>query len=666
MAMHTPALDKTRPADSLATRSRALTAWLLFAGFFGLLCAHAWQYYPFIADDALVTLRYAERLLRGEGLTWTAGRPVEGYSNLLWLLLTAALGRLGLDLIDAVRLLGLMCMAAVLWALARNAQDRLPLLAALLFFTAAAPVAVWTVGGLEQPLYIALLAFAIPLTTRLIDDQAPRPGVILRLSLLLGAMCITRPDGPLFTAAAVFAVYAGRWLSAKPMLALREMALLLALPCLFYGGQTGFRLWYYGEWVANTALVKIAPSWHHFQGGLKYLMGGMAALAPLSWLAVLLAVLLAWGRPTVGLPLVAMGGLWAGYLVFIGGDVFRVYRHILPLVVVFAFAISGGLQWLTEGLQARLQRSRAKAQAKTMATAVAAVAMLALFIPYLHTQAGFLAKGYHHTWVWDGRITALLLKQAFGERQPLMAIGAAGGMAYWSELPVIDTHGLNDYHIPRIRPPDLGQGWIGHEFGDADYVLSRKPDLMVWHTGRLKNPYRTGRQLEQREAFHRLYTVVRVRGVEEPRRRPRTAAPLRRLFTALRGERQARPPRAHHALIRVRKYDSKLGVTISDSQIHIPAYLFNEYAHTVAYLDPAGKLVIAVSAAQPAAVSIDTALLAGQQAGADTENWQATVLPPSAALAARISRQGGNLSIELTSPTATVAEVTAVTLHPLD
>ena len=72
-----------------------------------VLAAHAYQYLPFIADDALISLRYSERLTDGQGLTWNDGERVEGYSNLLWVLLCAALGWLGLDMITAVRALGL-------------------------------------------------------------------------------------------------------------------------------------------------------------------------------------------------------------------------------------------------------------------------------------------------------------------------------------------------------------------------------------------------------------------------------------------------------------------------------------------------------------------------------------------------------------------------------
>lgn len=54
-----------------------------------VLVAHALCYYPFFADDGLISLRYSLRLAEGLGLTWTDGVPVEGYSNPLWVLLCA-------------------------------------------------------------------------------------------------------------------------------------------------------------------------------------------------------------------------------------------------------------------------------------------------------------------------------------------------------------------------------------------------------------------------------------------------------------------------------------------------------------------------------------------------------------------------------------------------
>src|SRR4051812_46368142 len=108
--------SSTVPAgqEKTAAGEGAWRVWLISATFVAILVAHASRYMPFLSDDALISFRYSERLLDGRGLTWTDGRPVEGYSNLLWVLLTTGLGALGVDLIDAARLLGIVAMASVI------------------------------------------------------------------------------------------------------------------------------------------------------------------------------------------------------------------------------------------------------------------------------------------------------------------------------------------------------------------------------------------------------------------------------------------------------------------------------------------------------------------------------------------------------------------------
>jgi arabinofuranosyltransferase len=51
----------------------------------------------FVQDDAFVTLRYAQNLAEGAGLTWNPGERVEGYTNFLWALLLVVAFRLGID-----------------------------------------------------------------------------------------------------------------------------------------------------------------------------------------------------------------------------------------------------------------------------------------------------------------------------------------------------------------------------------------------------------------------------------------------------------------------------------------------------------------------------------------------------------------------------------------
>ena len=123
-----------------------------------LLLINAFTYMPFISDDTLISLRYAERFLAGDGLSWNDGHPVEGYSNLAWVLMVAALGYVGVDLIDAVRLLGILCMLTVLvanaalWRHRLSDDQRVILVVAQCAFALHGGIAIWSIGGLETTL----------------------------------------------------------------------------------------------------------------------------------------------------------------------------------------------------------------------------------------------------------------------------------------------------------------------------------------------------------------------------------------------------------------------------------------------------------------------------------------------------------------------------------
>ena len=94
--------------ESTQQTDRRRTLWVAAAALPALcvfLVQVGWTY-PFFSDDSFISLRYAERLLEGQGLTWTDGERVEGYSNLLWVLLVALFGACGVELVTAARALG--------------------------------------------------------------------------------------------------------------------------------------------------------------------------------------------------------------------------------------------------------------------------------------------------------------------------------------------------------------------------------------------------------------------------------------------------------------------------------------------------------------------------------------------------------------------------------
>ena len=388
--------------------------------FVTILLVHASCYMPFIIDDALISLRYAERFLEGKGLTWTDGQPVEGYSNLLWLLANALLGFLGVDLISACRILGCGCMAAVIVAVVmyysrRPHSDRLGLAVGLLFFSCAGPIAVWSIAGLEQPLIAAALAGAILCYWSAIEGQCRNRRWGVLLGTFLGMLCLTRPDGPLFTAALAAAFVFGaslkyhRW--SWPFL----LSFVL-IPVACCAGQLAFRLAYYHDWLPNPAYAKVAPSWHHVEFGWEYVRKAHKSLLPLSLIAIvcLLVGLANRSSRSRSIPLAFMLSAWIGYLVFVGGDVFPAHRHFVPVIVILMFALIDGIPILGQMIAAELTAPRISLW----------IGMVLLFGFFVAGQFGDLDNHLAMTGYveWDGRLFGLDLKQAFFEKQPLLAV----------------------------------------------------------------------------------------------------------------------------------------------------------------------------------------------------------------------------------------------------
>jgi len=541
---------------------------------FGLLALHSYYYLPFIADDALISLRYARRLIEGHGLTWTDGKPVEGYSNLLWVLLTAGIGRLGIDLVVGVRILGFaaagLLFGAVVYAYRATTVGRsLPMIVALLTLATASPIAIWTIGGLEAILVAALLSWAMvlcyPLFTR---DDAPRR-YPLAASVFLGLLCITRPDGALYTAAVVLALLLVKGIR-RPTF--RTGLLLGVMPAAFYLGQLAFRLAYYGEWIPNTARVKISPSWEHLLRGGEYVLRGFFTMGPVFLSAVLLAVLLLVqrrDRPARAriVLLVVPFAAWSVYLVAISGDTFPGWRHLVPLVALMALILGEGTRWL-------MRRGGARVPAAVVVCVLAVIFGASCYLQNTDTRN---RKALTERWEWNGQVVGLMLKKGFGPQQPLLAVTACGCLPYWSELPALDMLGLNDYYLPRHKPKDFGQGELAHELGDGQYVLDRRPDLIIFAGphGLEKAYFLSGRQMQEKPEFYQQYTLTTFEG---------------------------RQPYPFRSRIWLRRESEKIGIQRSNDRIVVPGYLLNAHPETVAYLDESGEFVVSVSPETPAGI----------------------------------------------------------------
>jgi len=465
------------------------------------------QAWPYVVDDAFISLRYADRLLHGDGLTWTDGEAVEGYSNLLWVLLTAALGALGMDLVTAVRVLGVACTIGTFALLLRGTllPQSLPARLAVCTFAALTATSLWAVGGLEPPLMMLLLAAAMSFLheglTR--DDDGWRRS-LLACGGALALVCWTRPDGPLWAALAGGVAWlvtpqgagaraAGRW---------RRMA-CIAIPAIAAVLlQLGFRLVYYDDWMPNTGRAKLAGSADARAVGWQYATSAASRMGALLLPAALGVLAFFKARRRATLLFATVGALaWWAYIVQQGGDAFPHGRLLTPALVPLTVLAAHGFDLIAANNR----------HTRLLATVLAIGSVV--YARYDAERENHDPRLEISNWAWSAHACGLWLGEAFGERQPLMAVETAGAMPYASRLPGLDMYGLCDRTIARTPLDDSLPFIAGHTRMNAPYVLSREPDLIMFG-GPPGLPYPTTssisstRQLEATPEFLRDYRLL--------------------------------------------------------------------------------------------------------------------------------------------------------------
>jgi hypothetical protein len=462
-----------------------------------LLLAHAASY-DFFCDDAFIPLRYAENLAAHGAPVYNLGERVEGYTSFLWMALAAVGAALGQGLTRFVQGLGALSGVGLLsatWLLWARLCPRAPFGGAIvvLAVAASAPVAAWTLGGLETPLFAALVTLGLvagaELSSRAFPDIGWRPPrFALGLGLLLFLTTLTRPEGALL-ALLVFVVALAfqRGRPAGQRAALWFAASYGALLVAF----VAWRWWYYGYPLPNTYYLKSSgdPALLRERGlgyvGLAATELGVAFVAALG-----LALFVPSGSAEVedlerrrsravawlGRALIA---LFVPYVISVGGDFLDLYRFFVPLLpIAFALVVSAGYTLL---------RPSARPRAVRCAAALGAVALLGAFAAgqlRLRETALKVAEPerarigveplgwtrlYALKWAAIGRWIA-----SVSAPDDWLAVGAAGAMPYHARVNNLDTFGLCDAYVAHEAP--IVGNRPGHQrFAPLPYILSKSP-----------------------------------------------------------------------------------------------------------------------------------------------------------------------------------------------
>jgi arabinofuranosyltransferase len=227
----------------------------------------------FYHDDAYITLRYARNLINGFGPVWNPGEQVQGYTNFLQLMLVSLLGRLGVDLVSASRiiggaaLIGLVAVLLVLGASASNDRRRPLWHVPMILVMTSAPLIVWSLGGLEGPLFSFLVAAGCLLFLKA-GDSPDGSRAYAASGACLGLSFLARPDGIVFIAISAFWLLVMRRNKPGTLRNVVPFATAVALVTLPY---LIWQVLYYGDLVPNTFYTKTGSlSWARLSSGFRY------------------------------------------------------------------------------------------------------------------------------------------------------------------------------------------------------------------------------------------------------------------------------------------------------------------------------------------------------------------------------------------------------------
>jgi hypothetical protein len=405
---------------------------------------HAW-----LEDDAMVSMQYARHLAGGQGLVWTPGERVEGFSNPLWTLGMAAILATGLPRALAcapVLLLDIALGLAAVPAVARLARalGAPPLAAA--FAAAGFGLSfelVWAAAsGMETVAMACLGAWALADLAEARAAQAEPP---LRAFVFAAALGLLRFDG-LLPAALILSLSWG-----LPSRRGRVFDVLLVLVPLAL--WQAFRLAYYGAWVPNTLALKSGAWPGRWSAGWDYVRrldweSRLALWAALSALAL---------RPL---------RLWAfcllaalAYAASTGGDFYPGTRYVAwawPLMWALAAASLGACL---------------SVRAAALGMALAALFSYQAFWAFPGLMQGGWVEARQRVEIAE----AMDKRVAPGES---VAAAWAGSFFYFSTVAGVDLLGKCDPVVAR-SVPDAGLGPSAHNKLDLAESLGRRRPAWV-------------------------------------------------------------------------------------------------------------------------------------------------------------------------------------------
>ncbi len=412
-----------------------------------LLALQLFAFQHYVVDDAYITFRYAKNALATGHVTWNPGeRPVEGYSNFLWLVLSYGALRVGADPLLVSKVVSALMLVASAFVVrrlaARAGAGVLGARFAVLVFLALPAFAFWAMSGLES---ISVVLFSL-LYLEAYDDEVARGRLPARSTLWATLLLLSRPETPLFLLLVALPSLRSPGRGER-----RSLAILVGGVALAGAPYFAWKLHAFGTLLPNTLSAKARP-----MSGFKLVVDAYRFVFPFLLPAVL--VLARGGHRLHRQIWIAFAGYTLAAL-NVTPHVAHYLRFFLPVLGGVTVAAGCSIESLVRGVDDARLRQRVLA-------GVALATFVFLLVPMfeMRTYAENEARGYAHAHIPVGQ----LLARAYGH-DDVLAASDCGLVPYESGMRTIDIWGLTDRRIAT------------HGF-DRDYVMSQEPDVVVVHS----------------------------------------------------------------------------------------------------------------------------------------------------------------------------------------
>lgn len=509
----------------------------------------------FIQDDAYTSFRYAKNFAEGNGLVFNKGERVEGYTNFLWVMILG--GEKYIDdtfvhnhdqehgqdqeyeqiertaqfisiFFSVVVLILSYYLARILFkrdtgqkTFIENLVDETTSLVPVFLLAFSTPLVYWGVSAMETTLFVSLVLLSIILYLK--NPVKKNPNFWLVFVSVLNSLL--RPEGLIvFILILTHKIFYNYYINGEKKFFLKmraEIDRTMLKEILFYSVPMSayicFRIIYYGYPLPNTFYAKAEFSFEFIIRGFNYFSDFAGAYLLYGFVLIFPLILFRNKKNLIETSFLFWVVLcWTIINIIIGGDVLPIHRFFLPIMpltfILFVKAIPDAVSIII---------SKKKLLTASISLIIILIVAFAGLLNYNFQRTKMMEKrAYESGLVQKMKIYAGWINKQNKSKIKIMsknkvtvAMSTIGAFSYNSNARVIDLVGLTDkyisHHPKEVEGIDeeLPVIWKERHY-NAEYVLSQKPDYIIFPAGAKPSAFAECALFVQNEFRKNYYTQI--------------------------------------------------------------------------------------------------------------------------------------------------------------